>query len=361
MANPTLTRDPQLAVTGGVDRILADFLDDEITALAGIDPALVPFAEVIRDLVNSGGKRLRPTFGYWGWRGAAGPDGDVEPVLPALAALELLHTFALIHDDVMDGSALRRGQPTAHQRYAAQHRVPGRRRPAEHRGPAEHRDTAERFGTASAILAGDLCLIWADRLMSTAAVSASARVAARREYDAMRVEAVAGQYLDILGEATPGRWSLPRAMTVARYKTACYTVSRPLRFGATRAGSLASPYHDRYGFPVGEAFQLRDDLLGVYGDPATTGKPAGDDLRQGKPTALLLLARHLSTAAEWNAIQEPAALARLITRSGARAGVEEMIGERVRAAEAAIAEAPVHDAVRTALLHLARLATARER
>src|SRR5699024_4679402 len=146
---------------------------------------------------------------------------------------------------------------------------------------------ADRFGEAVAVLIGDLCMIWADRLLGHTALPATRLLETRRCYDQMRVETVAGRYLDVLGENDAANWSVERALRVARYKTASYTVQRPLLFGAALAGlgpgaPLVAAY-DRYGTAVGEAFQLRDDLLGVYGDPVATGKPAGDDLRTGKP------------------------------------------------------------------------------
>ncbi len=284
------TRDIVVAV----DTTLAEFLTAEVDALTAIDPAMGGFAATARDCVLSGGKRVRPTFAYWGWRGAVGGDVPVTPVLPALATLELLHTFALVHDDVMDASATRRGRPTAHVAVASQHAAAGRN------------GDSGRFGEAVAVLIGDLCMVWADQLLALADLPADRLLQVRRGYDRMRVETVAGQYLDVLGETDPLSWSVDRALRVARYKTASYTVQRPLLFGASLAGvdgdsELAGAY-TRYGLAVGEAFQLCDDLLGVFGDPTTTGKPAGDDLRTGKPTALLVLARELATPTQLRAL-----------------------------------------------------------
>jgi geranylgeranyl diphosphate synthase type I len=283
-------------------------------------------------------------------------------VLPALAALELMHTFALVHDDVMDDSATRRGLPTAHRIFAGQH--------ARDRG----RGSAERFGSSAAILIGDLCLVWADQLLA----DSRAPLGVRAYYDRMRVEAIAGQYLDVLGETQPDAWSVERALLVARHKTASYTVQRPLQFGLALAG-VARPDVDgaygRYGLAVGEAFQLRDDLLGAYGDPAVTGKPAGDDLRTGKPTALLMLARHLADPAQRAELAidpagavnpadssgglDPARLARVIAETGAPARLEAMIQERVADGVAALAGASIHEDARAALIELAVRATHR--
>jgi geranylgeranyl diphosphate synthase type I len=364
---------PPDGLTTAVESTLAEFLSSQSAALDDVDPALGRFARTARDLVLTGGKRLRPTFAYWGWRGVVAAQEPVEPVLPALAALELMHSFALVHDDVMDDSATRRGGPTAHRIFAAQHSNAGRI------------GDPDRFGTTAAILVGDLCLVWADQLLARAAVSTATLFAVRACYDRMRIEAVAGQYLDVLGETEPGAWSVDRALLVARHKTASYTVQRPLQFGLALAGpsdgdaaAVDAAYH-RYGIAVGEAFQLRDDLLGVYGDPVITGKPAGDDLLTGKPTALLMLAHQLATPAQRaellpdpagavipadgsGGLNSPAALARraeVIAETGAVARVEALIQQRVADGIEALAGAPIHDEARTALTNLATSASHR--
>lgn len=339
-----------------VDETLATFLTAEVDSLTEIDISMGRFAATAREAVLVGGKRIRSTFAYWGWRGAVGGTEALPPVLPALAALELLHTFALVHDDVMDASTTRRGRPTAHVAVAEQHIAAG------------HRGDPGRFGEAVAVLIGDLCMVWADRLLAQATVPSARLFEVRRCYDQMRVETVAGQYLDVLGENDPASWSVDRALRVARYKTASYTVQRPLLFGACLAGvpvddALVSAY-TRYGLAVGEAFQLRDDLLGVYGDPADTGKPAGDDLRTGKPTTLLMLARELATPAQLRAMEQAGdgpvdRLAELVEETGAVARVERMIAERVSDALAALDAAPVDRTARTALTGLATAATNR--
>ncbi|WDP98579.1 polyprenyl synthetase family protein [Micromonospora chalcea] len=344
----------------GVDETLVAFLAAEVDSLTEIDAAMGAFAATARDCVLAGGKRVRPTFAYWGWRGAVGGEEPMCSALPALSALELLHTFALVHDDVMDASDTRRGLPTAHRAAAARHRAAG------------HAGDPDRYGEAVAVLIGDLCMVWADRLMGHAAVPAERLLDVRRCYDQMRVETVAGQFLDVLGENDAGNWTVDRALRVARYKTASYTVQRPLLFGACLAGTdpddpLIAAY-TRYGLAVGEAFQLRDDLLGVYGDPETTGKPAGDDLRTGKPTALLMLARQLADPAQRRALDRAGSvttardvdrLADVVRDTGATARVERMIADRVTEALAALGTAPIDETARTALTGLATAATAR--
>ncbi|WP_433389145.1 polyprenyl synthetase family protein [Micromonospora sp. KLBMP9576] len=343
-----------------VEETLAAFLADEVDALAEIDSAMGGFAATARDCVLAGGKRVRPTFAYWGWRGAAGGAEPLPAVLPAFAALELLHTFALVHDDVMDASATRRGRPTAHVSLAARHAAAG------------HRGDPHRFGETVAVLIGDLCMVWADRLLARATVPPARLLHVRRCYDQMRVETIAGQYLDVLGESDAANWSVDRALRVARYKTASYTVQRPLLFGARLAGvggdaPLTTAY-TRYGLAVGEAFQLCDDLLDVYGDPATTGKPTGDDLRTGKPTVLLTLARQLATPSQRRALgqlgvgagdAQVARLAELVADTGAVDRVERMISDRVAEALDALDTVSIDETTRTALTGLATAATNR--
>jgi len=356
-------------LTPVVEGTLADFLVSQITLLDGIDPELGRFARTTRDLVLMGGKRLRPTFAYWGWRGVVGMCEPVQPVLPALSALELMHTFALVHDDVMDASATRRGAPTAHRVFAAQHASAGRL------------GDPDQFGTTSAILVGDLCLVWADQLLARAPLTTATLFAVRACYDRMRIEAIAGQYLDVLGETQPDAWSVERALLVARHKTASYTVQRPLQFGLALAGPARESSaeiddaYSRYGVTVGEAFQLRDDLLGVYGDPAVTGKPAGDDLRTGKPTTLLMLAHQLATPAQRAELARDSAgavnpadgsggstltrIAEVIADTGAPDRVESLIQQRVAEGVAALARAPIHPEACAALTELAVTATDR--
>jgi geranylgeranyl diphosphate synthase type I len=200
-------------------------------------------------------------------------------LVTGLAALEFVHASALMHDDVMDCSATRRGEPAVHHQFASRH---------EHNG--WHGDP-DAFGAASAILLGDLCLVWSDELLHSSGLDPVTVSRGRPVFDEMRTEVTVGQYLDVLAQARADT-SVERAGLVARYKSAKYTVERPLLFGAALAGAPAalSTGYSGYGLPLGEAFQLRDDILGVYGDPARTGKPAGDDLREGKRTYLVAAA-----------------------------------------------------------------------
>jgi geranylgeranyl diphosphate synthase type I len=270
-----------LALSVRLEEVLAGFLDVRRAAAEDIDPAFGAAADELRAFVLGGGKRIRPTFAWWGWRGAGGDpdDPEVPAVLRAIAALELIQACALVHDDLMDASATRRGRPTVHVEFARRH------------ADAAWLGRPARFGAAAAILLGDLALVWADDMLRGAGLPAAAAARAVTPWEAMRTEVLGGQYLDVFVQST-GDTSVRAALQIDRFKTAAYTVERPLHLGAAIAGAgpeLVAAYR-RFGADIGVAFQLRDDLLGVFGDPAVTGKPAGDDLREGKRTLLLALA-----------------------------------------------------------------------
>ncbi|MGH3530953.1 MAG: polyprenyl synthetase family protein, partial [Mycobacterium sp.] len=251
---------------------LRRYLHDRRVAAAYIGSDYDGLIDGLEQFVLSGGKRLRPAFAYWGWRAVSSKDADAQ-VLLLFSALELLHASALVHDDVIDGSVTRRGRPTAHMKFAALHRE------RQWRGPAD------RFGVSAAILLGDLALAWADDIVACVDLPHDARRRVRQVWADIRTEVLGGQYLDIVAEASAAE-SIASAMTVNTFKTACYTVSRPLQLGVAAAADrpdVHALFHD-VGTDLGIAFQLRDDVLGVFGDPAVTGKPSGDDLRSGKRT-----------------------------------------------------------------------------
>lgn len=339
-----------------VEEVLSGFLREQVKVLSGISGDLLPLLDTLEELLD-GGKRLRPTFAYWGWRSAGGaPDG---PILRAATALEFLQACALIHDDVMDGSDTRRGKPATHRQLASMHRSHG------------YVGSSETFGTGSAILLGDLCLSWSDEMLMTSDLPEPALQAAKPIFDVMRTEVMAGQYLDLLEQAR-GAFDLDESLRVARYKSAKYTVERPLQIGAAAAG--AGPEHlaklTEFGIPLGEAFQLRDDILGVFGDPAETGKPAGDDLREGKRTALVALAWNDADATQQDLLRrhlgDPAItpktvddLRNLITATGALDRVEQMIEERFIRCQQVVAQMELDETTRAAFERLMVLATKR--
>lgn len=321
-------------VRAAVGRVLEQVLADRVARARALDPL---FAADLADRVarfSRGGGRTRSQLLWWSLRACGGADGA--PVAAALrigAALELLQTCALVHDDVIDGSALRRGRPTLHsdvrEQYA--HAVP----------PAR----LASFAGASAILAGDLALSWADDLLAETQLASGTAAVVRRLWSDIRTEMVAGQYLDVQGQATATH-SMPRARRTACLKSARYSVERPLALGAAlaRADEATRRELGRAGQRVGMAFQLRDDLNDVFGDPRTTGKPAGGDIREGKPTYLIALARErLETAGDRHALAVlERALGRpdltrdhidevreILTATGARGSTEARIEELV--------------------------------
>jgi geranylgeranyl diphosphate synthase type I len=349
-----------------VDEALRVFVDRQRPGVLGIDDDLAPMLSTLQDLL-AGGKRLRPAFCYWGWRGLGGQDGPA--IVTAAASLELLQASALIHDDVMDASDTRRGLPSVHRRFQAMHEAAG--------WPG----SAEGFGTSAAILLGDLALAWAGQLYDTSGLAEDTLVLGRPTYDLMRTEVMCGQYLDLVeqahggptGDGGPrGRGTVASALRVVEYKSAKYSVERPLQLGAAMAGggpeTIASL--SRYGLPLGIAFQLRDDVLGVFGDPAETGKPAGDDLREGKRTVLVALALEGATPAQAAVVRDrlgdPALdragvdeLRSIIVDTGGLAACESMIGEYAGEAHTALETAPITEEAKVALADLAIVATAR--
>jgi geranylgeranyl diphosphate synthase type I len=327
-------------------------LDAEERRWRAVDPALAEPLAALRSFV-SGGKRLRPAFCHWGWVGAGGDPLDGRPV-SAGAALELLHSSALIHDDIMDGSSRRHGQPCVHVRFSEEHAARG------------WRGEAQRFGEGAALLIGDLASVYADDLLRGAPADALGVFAE------LRLELNVGQYLDLAGTAARSV-SAAHARTICVYKSGKYTVERPLHLGAALAGrleDLAAPY-SAYGLPLGEAFQLRDDLLGAFGDPARLGKPVGEDVRDGKPTALYAAAYARAGAGDRALLDrcygrhalgddEAAEVLRVLTETGARAETEAAIGALTDAALAALARAPIREEARRELAALARFVSGRE-
>ncbi|MFD5225847.1 polyprenyl synthetase family protein [Microbacterium sp. NPDC058342] len=290
----------------------------------------------------TGGKRLRARFCHAGWSAASPAAGaDRQALWGLCAALEIFQSAALVHDDLIDNSDTRRGRPAAHRALQSSHRDAG-----------WHGD-AEAFGRSAAVLLGDLLVAWSDDLLEEALVGHPHAAATRAEYARMRRDVTVGQLLDIAEESAwgvhPPEALLERALRVASLKSARYSVVEPLLLGATLAGADAAllAHLRAFGHPVGMAFQLRDDLLGVFGDPELTGKPAGDDLREGKRTALIALARAQLSAPERTALDSALGdpglsaaavheLQGLIGRTGAPRELERMIAQYTAEAEAAL-------------------------
>lgn len=341
-----------LTVAERVEARLDALLASESARWGALSPDLVAPLDSLRALVMSGGKRLRPAFCFWGFRAAGGGDED-EAVIEAGAAFEMLQAFALVHDDIMDGSATRRGLRTAHLAFGDRHDA------------AVWRGEARRFGEGVAILIGDLAHVYADRLMADSAEPV------RAVWDELRIELNVGQYLDILGTAR-GDTDHEGARRIARYKSGKYTIERPLHVGAAIAGRLddLQASLSAYGDRLGEAFQLRDDLLGAFGDEVATGKPVGDDLREGKPTPLLAVATENADtlqAAVLGDVGRPdldegdvARLQEVLVDTGALAAIEASIDSLTSEAIAAIKVADITDEARGALVDLAQFVAWRE-
>ena len=333
---------------------VADFVARRCTAdldYAGVEGA----GEILTDFVT-GGKCLRSTFMYLGWLVGALPS---DAALTASASLELLHAFALLQDDVMDASVSRRGRPTAHIQLEHWHR---------NRGLS---GCPRRFGESAAILLGDLCLIWAEQMLRESGVDRRHLRDAWSRYDAMRTELAVGQFADLAGDVRDLP-TMDAVLDVARRKSGNYTVRRPLEIGAAMAGCDEPTLSGlgRYGAAVGEAFQLRDDLLGVFGPSSTTGKPSGGDLIERKPTSVVMAAHELADAPTRRQLTElmnldevdDTAVQRwrtLILATGAVEWVEEMITNRVTSARKELSHMRIDPSVRSALASMATVCTER--
>jgi len=339
-----------------VGKRVDQFLSSARPQLDDISPDVGALIDTVHDFMD-GGKRLRALFLYWGWRAAGGQDNEV--IISAAASMEFVQACALIHDDVMDCSDSRRGRPAVHRQFAQQHAA------------AEWAGASHDYGNAAAILIGDLCLSWADALLMDSGLSHEQLRRGKPVYDSMRVELMAGQYLDILEQARRSS-TVEAALRVATYKSAKYTIERPLHLGASLADANRNTIEGlrSYGLALGQAFQLRDDLLGMFGDSSQTGKPTGDDLREGKRTALLALALQQTDQPSRSRIETvlgdrfapDAAIAEateLISATGARSTIEEMITAASKNAEQSLTGITIDPTAQRVLLGLVQAATVR--
>ena len=345
-----------------VQAIVHRVLREQSALFDSVSPDLEELTTTLERFL-AGGKRLRPAFCYWGWRGAGGDASDHaadEAAMQVATSLEFLQACALVHDDVMDGSITRRGLPAVHHHFANLHR-----------GHLWF-GSPEDFGIGAAILIGDLCLSWADQVMMSVEAPPGAVRRVKQVYDEMRTELMAGQYLD-LREQARGGGSIERARTVVRYKSAKYTIERPLHLGAALAGAEPAVFaaYSSYGLPLGEAFQLRDDILGVFGNPRDTGKPAGDDLREGKRTILIATAFDRATEDQRIEIRQHfgdpmldeqgiTILSEIIRDTGALAATEQLIDTLLEQALVAANSPVIEPRTQAVLTELAYAATKRK-
>ena len=372
--------DPQAplsqAFREAVSAEISAFVSEQSSVLDSMGPELVP-VHLMASQMLCGGKRMRPAFCVWGFVSAAGipSDEDLKPLLAAAGSLDVLHVSALVHDDLMDSSDLRRGRPAAHRQFEALHANAG------------WLGDSAAFGRSGAILLGDLLVMWSAQMLHGAGLDQSTLERALPIVEAMRTEVTCGQYLDIVAQAHPLRKRAPAigslrptielalddASRVVEYKAARYTVQRPCQMGAALGGADDELYFalGAYGSPLGRAFQFRDDLLGVFGDPKVTGKPAGDDLREVKRTVLvahtyahggeagqkLLLQRLGDPALDDTGISE---LQEVIVESGARDAVESMISEYYERALKTLHDTEITEEGRAGLTALADAAVRRD-
>ncbi|GAA3722216.1 polyprenyl synthetase family protein [Streptomyces tremellae] len=342
-----------------MDAVLRGFLDAKERGAPGGE---LPYLTTTLRGLLTGGKRIRSILCAYGWY-AAGPGREaLETAIRAAASLELFQVFALVHDDVMDDSDTRRGQPSAHRALAAAYTDSG--------GPGAR---AEAHGMGAAVLLGDLALVWSDELLHTAGLEPGRLAEVLPLVAEMRSEVMYGQLLDLCTTGRRPSGDVDAALHVIRYKTAKYTMERPLQIGAALAGGPPEVLDacSAFGVPLGEAFQLRDDLLGVFGDPGTTGKPALDDLREGKATVLMAHAVRAANPAQLEVLhtlvgdpgltrRQAKEVRRVLEETGAREAVEEMIEERRAQALRALDDAPFTRQAIACLRELARTATVRQ-
>jgi geranylgeranyl diphosphate synthase type I len=353
VATATTELEPRTTLKQRVDLVLGEFVATETGHLLAIDGDLRPVADQLR-IATAHGKRLRAAFCYWGWRGAGQPDSDA--LVRAAAAMELVHAAAVVHDDLIDDSRLRHGLPTAH--LALRDALGGRPRP---HGAAR----------SLAMLTGDLLMSWAGQLFTDSGLPAAYLARARVLWSVLARELVAGECLEIL--RTGARPDVEASLEVVRYKTAKYTVEHPLHIGGALGGASRGlrECYTSYGLPLGEAFQLRDDLLGLFGDPGRTGKANTDDITAARPTVLVAHAWHAATGAERRDLRRLLGSRRLhadglervraiMRRTGAPARVEQMVAERVGTAVDVVRRAALPRAAADALIELAHTATVRQ-
>lgn len=362
MTTPNSSRLTLDQIPAAVESCLREFFDAQRDTIAGIDPVVVEAISMLEDMVLGGGKRIRPMFAWAGYLGSGGhPDEEDHAVLKAISALEFIQACALIHDDIIDASDTRRGSPTIHRRVESLHQE------------RKWHGSSALYGEAVAILIGDIALSWAEEMLQSSGLSASALARIRSPWSLMKTEVISGQILDISVESA-GDERPEVAEKINRFKTAAYTIERPLHIGAALADSdnhIVDAFR-AYGHDIGIAFQLRDDILGVFGDPKVTGKPAGDDLREGKRTVLVAEALRRADATDVDAgaqlrkgigktsdPKEIAQLIEVIRRLGAADVVEERIAELTKSGLAHLDEIELPDIVREKLRDLAIRATKR--
>jgi len=348
-----------LQIHSQINSSLERFLTEQVNRINDIDVYLKPVASSLSDFVRDGGKRFRPIFSYLGYLGAGGQGSDA--AIQVSSSLELVHACALIHDDLMDGSDSRRGKPSLHKYFEDLH------------SKSKYLGKPEKFGAAAAILIGDLALSWSDQMIYETDSDSLNLGAALPIFYEMRSELMAGQYLDVL-EGVIAKSDTNRSRKIAQYKSGKYSIERPLQFGGALAGANSKilESYSEYGLPLGEAFQLRDDILGIFGKSDVTGKPSGDDIREGKRTLLIAMTLEGCNPVQKSKIEnslgksdlsdsEVTSIQEIIVESGALASCEALIENLHARAIQAIQNSDIEAEVIELLKFMATAATKREK
>ena len=342
-----------------IEDSLTFFVKGKAEKLNNIDEYLQPISKSLSEYILAGGKRFRPVFAYLGFLGAG---GAADPkIARACAALELVHVCALIHDDLMDGSDTRRNRQSIHREFENYH------------DEAKYFGSSENYGASVAILLGDLSLVWSDELLFSSGIATEQLNQALPIFYDMREELMAGQYLDVL-ESVIGKSSKSRSSKIAQLKSGKYSIERPLQFGAALSGANPKLLDDfsKFGLALGEAFQLRDDLLGIFGEPNVTGKPSGDDIREGKRTLLIALTLDRCNEPERRLLEKSlgektldnsaiAEIQELISRCGAKGECERLIAELFDQSMENLEKSDCIDEIKALLAEMAKAATQREK
>ncbi|TXK04887.1 polyprenyl synthetase family protein [Microbacterium mitrae] len=342
-----------------VSQRLGRFVADQRDVAASTGPIARQLFDAAA-MTLTGGKRLRAQFCHTGWV-AAGGEPYAEEAIAVASSLEIFQAAALVHDDLIDHSDTRRGRPAAHRALEIAHRDAG------------WSGSSEDFGVSGAILLGDLLVAWSDDLLEEAVAGHLHAPLVRAEYGRMRRDVTLGQFLDVAQESAwvtqPEAEHADRALEIASLKSARYSVEQPLIIGAALAGATEDQRSSlrEFGHHIGIAFQLRDDVLGVFGDTAETGKPAGDDIREGKRTILVAYTRERLSPDAKDRFDEALGDRDLSTdevhhiqqemqTSGALDRVESIIEENATAALGVLATAPLQEGAREDLARLAEAA-----
>jgi geranylgeranyl diphosphate synthase type I len=328
-----------------VDAHLTKFFEQKREHARTLSAPSVELVDALAEFTMRGGKRTRPAILIAG--NAAVASGTIEPLLDACAGLELLQSYLLVHDDWMDQDAERRGGITLHKLFAGK------------TGDAH-------LGASIAILAGDLGNAFAIELVAKSAGRSQYATPALEVFWTMQRDVVYGQALDLIAYRD--------VSLIQRLKTGSYSVKGPLLLGAVLGGATETQRAalEKYAEPAGLAFQMRDDMLGVFGAPDKTGKPAGNDLRAGKRTALIEEAEARLSEAERRPLSsvlgnheasehEIGTAMDLLSRCGAQAAVEARIEQLNQEAQAALQAGDLHEPGRTHLEQLARMFAFRDR